>query len=95
MDERSLSFWMTDKVSVDSQLFLFLDNCRLCVWRLYNQEFDIKRLQPTVKHGGYCVMVWGGIHSDGLSELVEFQENITSFKYFYIAGRLPSNILKW
>ena len=45
--------------------------------RLNNQEFDIKRLQPPVQNGGHSVMILGAIWSDGHSELVESQGNIT------------------
>ena len=63
---------------------LFSDNARLWVWRLNNQELDIKRLQPTVKHGGYSGTVWDAILSDGRYELVECQEDIISVKYVSI-----------
>ena len=55
------------------------------VWRLNIQEFDINRLQPRVKHGGYDVKVWGCVvWSDGHSELVECHGNVTSVKYLSI-----------
>ena len=68
----------------ESLLSLLSDSGGVLIWRLNNGEFDMKRLQPTVKHGGYFVMVWCAIWSDGLSELVECQGNIISVKYFAI-----------
>ena len=53
----------------------------MCFWRLNNEEFNITRLQPTVKHGVYSVMVLGAIRNVARSELVECQGNITSVKY--------------
>ena len=53
----------------------------MSVWTLNNEEFNIKKLQPTVNHGGYSVMVWDVTWSDGRSELVECHGNITSVKY--------------
>ena len=51
----------------------------------------IKRLQPTVKHGGYSAMVWSAILNDGRLKLVECQGNITSVKYVSILqeGLIP------
>ena len=38
---------------------------------LNNYELNIKRLQPTVRHGGYSVIVWGTIWNGGHLELVK------------------------
>ena len=65
------------------------------VSRLYFQELGIKRVQSTVKDGGCSAMAWGAIWSDGRSELVEFQGNVTSVKYVSYFVVPPSNILKW
>ena len=84
MVKRPMAFWNTAIFSDESRFVLFSHSGRVWVWRLCNQEFDIKRLQPAVKHGGYSVVIWGAIWSDGHSELVECQSNITSVKYFSI-----------
>ena len=75
----------------ESQFSLFSDTVGLWVRRLNDHELDIKRLQPTVKNGGYSVMAWGAIWSDVCSELVECQGNITSVKHVSILleGILP------
>ena len=93
MVERSIAFWMTVIFSDELRLSLFSDSGRVWVWRLSDHEFDIKRLQATVKCGGYSVMAWDATWSDVRSELVECQGNVTSVECFHITGR-PPNILK-
>ena len=57
---------------------------RVWVWRSSDQEFWMNRLQPTVKHGGFSVMVWDVIWHDGKSELVMCEGRINSAKYIEI-----------
>lgn len=39
------------------------------VWRKRNQELNFRNLNPTTKHGGGSVLVWGCISSRGVGEL--------------------------
>ena len=91
MVDRPMTFWTNVIFSDESRLELFPDSGRVWVWRLSQREFDLKILQPTVKHGGFSVMVWGAIWSDGRSDLVECEANINSAKYVSILheGLLP------
>lgn len=91
MMARPQTFWNNVIFSDESRFALFSDSGRVWVWRLPSQEFDLKRLQPTVKYGGFSVMVWGAIWSEGRSVLVECEGNINSSKYVSILqeGLIP------
>ncbi|CAI9721478.1 Hypothetical predicted protein [Octopus vulgaris] len=91
MSEKSSSFWDRMVFSYEFRFALFSDSGCVWVWRLPNQEFDLKQLQPTVKHDGISVMVWGAVTSNGHSELIKCVGTINSEKYIKILkqGLLP------
>ena len=67
MISKPLEFWDTVVFSDETPFAQFSDSGRIRVWR---QEFSLLHLQPTVKFGGFLVMVWGAIWTIGRSELV-------------------------
>ncbi|XP_029633719.1 uncharacterized protein LOC115209436 [Octopus sinensis] len=71
----SLAFWDTVIFSDVSRLAVFPESCRMCVYCLCNHEIYEKTLQPTMKYGGYFVMFWRAIWSNGQSQLVECDGN--------------------
>ena len=54
------------------------------VWRRPNQELQKLNLQPTVKHGGADVMVWGCISATGVGELVFIDGIMDKHKYLQL-----------
>ena len=56
-----------------------------------SKSLTLKNFEPTMKHGGFSVMVWGIIWNDGHSDLVECETNINSAIYVSILheGYLP------
>ena len=77
--------------SDESSFTQFSCSGRIWVWRSPDQEFWMNQLQPTVKHGGFSVMVWDIIWHDEKSELVVYEGRINSAKYMEIfkEGLLP------
>ena len=91
MIKKPLDFWQAVIFSDESSFIQFSCSGCVWVWRSPDQEFWMNRLQPTVKHGGFSVMVWGAIWHDGKSKLVVYEGCINSAKYIEILkeGLLP------
>ena len=76
----------------ESSFAQFSCSGRIWLWRSPDQEFWSSRLQPTDKHGGFSVMVWGTIWHDGKSELVVCEGHINSAKYIEILRGSSTNL---
>ena len=61
MVDRPMTFWTNVIFSDELRFALFPGSGRVWLFRLPQQEFDLKRMKPTVKHGGFSVMIWGAI----------------------------------
>ena len=57
MRARPYTFWSNVLLYDESKFALFSDRGRVWVWKLPSQDFNLERLQPTVKHGFFSVMV--------------------------------------
>ncbi|GFV84985.1 transposable element Tc1 transposase [Trichonephila clavipes] len=67
--------------SGESKFNIFGSDGRCTVWRKPNTALDPKKLRPTVKDGGGSVMVWGGMASNGVGNLV-FIDGIMDHKLY-------------
>ena len=87
-----LEFWDTVVFSDKSRFAQFSDSGRIWVWWLPSQEFSLWHLQPTVRFGGFSLMVWDAIWTTGRSELVVCDGNVNAEKYISISdqGLLPA-----
>ena len=61
MATKPMDFWKRVIFSDESRFAQFSDARRMYVLRTKDQAYQAKRLQPTVKHNGFSVMVWGAI----------------------------------
>lgn len=63
--------WWEDVIFADESKYnLFGSDGRVMVWRKANEELKSRNTNPTVKHGGGHVMVWGCISAKGVGNLV-------------------------
>lgn len=68
--ERPTVFWNRILWSDESRFKLYRSDGMVRVWRKPSETYKKECLQPTVKHGGGSVMVWGCMSANGVGNLV-------------------------
>lgn len=81
------SFWDSILWSDESKYNVFGSDGRKRVWRYPNEALKLKNLNPTVKHGGGSVMVWGCMASNGAGRMEFVQGIMDQYKYQGILNR--------
>lgn len=80
--DKPIEFWKRVVFSDESKFELFGNRRRQTVWRTSNDNsYDDKYLQPTVKHGGGSVMVWGCFSWHGVGRLQVIEGKMTAQVY--------------
>ena len=67
--QQPIEFWMDVIWSDESKFELLSSGKRKYTWRKSVEEFKLKQLQPTVKHGGGSLMIWGCFSYHGVGKL--------------------------
>lgn len=81
------TFWDSILWTDESKFNVFGSDGRRRVWRYPKEALNPKNLNPTVKHGGGSVMVWGCMASSGAGKM-EFVDGIMDqYKYQGILDR--------
>lgn len=88
---KDLEWWNRVIFSDESKFNVFGPDGRTLVWRQANTQLQEKNLQPTVKHGGGNVMVWGCMAASGVGELVFIEDIMDKHKYLNV---LKDNLKK-
>lgn len=77
-------FWKNVIFVDESKFNVFGSDGRRFVWRKANTALQLKNLQPTVKHGGGSLMVWGAMGANGVGNLVFIETTMDKHKYLQI-----------
>ncbi|GFU92174.1 transposable element Tc1 transposase [Trichonephila clavipes] len=78
--------WQQVIWSDESSFTLFQTTGRVYVWRTPKEAFAPECIEPTVKHGGGSLMVWGATSWRGLGPLVTLHDNVKAAHYVNILG---------
>ena len=91
----TISDWKRVIFSDESKFCLFGSDGKKYCWRKPGEEFEERNLQPTVKHGGGSVVVWGCITADGVGNLVRIEGNMDALLYQQILSDDLLATLEW
>jgi len=78
---KPMEFWKNVIFSDESKYNIFGSDGKKFVWRRPNTELEKQNIQPTVKHGGGHVMVWGCMSYNGVGNLA-FIEGIMNAQMY-------------
>ncbi|CAK9810994.1 Transposable element Tcb1 transposase [Anthophora plagiata] len=73
---KDFSFWKEVIFPDESKFNLFHSDSKVTVWCKPNEEFKIRNMNPTVKHGRGSVMVWGCMSATGTGNLEFIEGNM-------------------
>lgn len=79
--------WTKVLFTDESKFELFGNNRRTFVRRIKNERFIKECITPTMKHGGGSVMVWGGICTNGVTQLKRIEGIMDKTVYHTILVR--------
>lgn len=92
---KPLEFWKHVIWSDESKFELFNKKRRLRVWRKSDEGLQDRHLQPTMKHGGGNIMVWGCFSWFGVGNLAQINGIMTAEGYIDIlCENLEESMLK-
>ncbi len=66
---KNMDYWNHVLWSDETKINLFGSDCVKRVWWQPGEEYKVKCVLPTVKHGGGSVMVWGCMSAAGTGKL--------------------------
>lgn len=81
---KPISFWKRVLWTDESKFEIFNQKRRVRVWRKSGEALQDRHLQPTVKHGGGNIMVWGCFAWAGVGNLVRINGIMTADAYIDI-----------
>ena len=77
-----LADWKTILFSDESRFCLKFSDGRIRVWRRKGERYDDRCvIIPCDRFGGGSLMVWGGVHYDGKTNLVVLRQTLTAQRY--------------
>ena len=91
----SVDDWRRVVWSDESKFQIFGSDGRQYCWRKPGDPLRDAHVQPTVKYGGGCIMVWGCMTSKGIGYLTKINDGLDAELYQRILGDELEATLEW